>query len=48
MYKEKLDSYFHDKESLLVDAVCRLVSIDSVEGPPAEGAPFGSGPAAAL
>ena len=33
---------------MLVDAVCRLVAIDSVEGEPAPGAPFGPGPAAAL
>ena len=48
MYKEQIEAYFSDKEPLLVDAVCRLVSIDSVEGEPAPGAPFGPGPAAAL
>ena len=48
MYKERIDAYFADKEQLLVDAVCRLVRIDSVEGEPAPGAPFGPGPAAAL
>jgi len=48
MYKEQIESYFEDKEQMLVDAVCRLVSIDSVEGEPAPGAPFGPGPAAAL
>lgn len=48
MYKEQLDAYFSDKEPLLVDAVCRLVSIDSTEGRPMAGAPFGPGPAAAL
>ena len=31
-----------------MDAVCRLVSINSVEGEGAPGAPFGRGPAAAL
>ena len=46
--KEQIETYFADKEALLVDAVERLVSIDSVEGEPAEGAPFGPGPAAAL
>ena len=48
MYKEQLEAYFADKEAMLVDAVCRLVSIDSTEGAPAPGAPFGPGPAAAL
>ena len=48
MYKERIESYFADKEQMLVDAVCRLVSIDSVEGDAAPGAPFGPGPAAAL
>ena len=48
MYKERIDAYFADKEQMLVDAVCRLVSIDSVEGESAPGAPFGPGPAAAL
>lgn len=46
--KEQIDAYFADKEGLLVEAVSRLVSIDSVEGAPAPGAPFGPGPAAAL
>lgn len=48
MYKEQIEAYFQDKQQMLVDAVCRLVSIDSVEGEPAPGAPFGPGPAAAL
>lgn len=48
MYKEQIEAYFADKEPLLVDGVSRLVSIDSVEGTPAPGAPFGPGPAAAL
>ncbi len=48
MYREQLEAYFQDKQGMLVDAVCRLVSIDSVEGTPAPGAPFGPGPAAAL
>lgn len=46
--KEQIETYFADKEKLLVDTVSRLVSIDSVEGEPAPGAPFGPGPAAAL
>ena len=48
MNKELIEQYFADKESVLVDAVCRLVSIDSAEGESAPGAPFGPGPAAAL
>ena len=41
--KEQIDAWFADKEKLLVEAVSRLVSIDSVEGRPAPGAPFGPG-----
>ncbi len=48
MYKQRIDAYFADKEQTLIDAVSRLVSIDSVEGDPAPGMPFGPGPAAAL
>ena len=48
MIREQIEAYFADKEKLLVEAVSRLVSIDSVEGEPAPGAPFGPGPAAAL
>ena len=48
MTREQIEAYFADKERLLVEAVSRLVSIDSVEGKPAPGAPFGPGPAAAL
>ena len=33
--KEQIDAWFADKEKLLVEAVSRLVSIDSVEGRPA-------------
>lgn len=48
MTREQIEAYFADKEPLLVEAVSRLVSIGSVEGAPAPGAPFGPGPAAAL
>ncbi len=48
MIREQIEAYFADKEKLLVEAVSRLVSIDSTEGEPAPGAPFGPGPAAAL
>lgn len=48
MIREQIEAYFTDKEKLLVEAVSRLVAIDSVEGEGAPGAPFGPGPAAAL
>ena len=48
MDRAQIEEYFSDKEPLLIEAVKRLVSIDSVEGAPAPGAPFGPGPAAAL
>ncbi len=48
MIREQIDAYFADQEKTLVEAVSRLVAIDSVEGEPAPGAPFGPGPAAAL
>ncbi len=48
MIKEQIEAYFADKEKLLVEAVSRLVAIDSTEGRPVPGAPFGPGPAAAL
>ena len=48
MYKQQIEAYFADKESQLVDAVCRLVPSTGVEGECAPGAPFGRGSAAAL
>lgn len=48
MYQEQIEAYFADMAPVLVEAICRLVSIDSVEGEPSPGAPFGPGPAAAL
>ena len=48
MTKEQIEAYFAGQEKLLVETVSRLVSIDSTEGKPAPGAPFGPGPAAAL
>lgn len=47
-YQQQIETYFNDKESLLVDAVSRLVAIRSVRGDAAPHAPFGPGPAAAL
>lgn len=47
-YQSQIESYFQDKEVLLVEAVSRLVRVRSVRGEAAPGAPFGPGPAAAL
>ncbi len=47
-YQEQIEAWFAGKEKILVDAVKKLVSIDSVEGPAQPGKPFGPGPAAAL
>lgn len=46
--KHRIDTYFADKAPLLIEAVSRLVRIDSTLGDPAPGQPFGPGPAAAL
>ncbi len=43
-----LETYFADKEPLLVESISRLVRIESTLGDPAPGQPFGPGPAAAL
>ena len=47
-YQQQIETWFADKEPVLIDAVSRLVSIRSIKGDPAPGAPFGPGPAAAL
>lgn len=47
-YQEMIESYFSAKESDLVEAVSRLVSIPSTKGDAQPGMPFGPGPAAAL
>ena len=47
-YQSQIESYFADKEALLLEGISRLVSIRSVKGEPAPAAPFGPGPAAAL
>ena len=46
--QQRIDAYFADKESQLVEAVSRLVRIDSTIGEAKPGKPFGEGPAAAL
>lgn len=47
-YQQQIESYLAGKEALLLEGVSRLVSVRSVKGEPAPGAPFGPGPAAAL
>ena len=47
-YQQQIESWFAGKEALLLEGVSRLVSIRSVKGESAPGAPFGPGPAAAL
>ncbi len=47
-YQQQIEAWFADKQSLLTQAVSRLVSIRSVKGEAAPDAPFGPGPAAAL
>ena len=44
MIREQIEAYFADKEPLLVEAVSRLVAIDSVEGEPAPGPPSAPAP----
>ncbi|MGM9578873.1 MAG: Sapep family Mn(2+)-dependent dipeptidase [Evtepia sp.] len=46
--KQRIDEYFAGKEDQLVQAVSRLVRIDSTLGEAQPGMPFGPGPAAAL
>ena len=48
MHEKAIQHYFADKEPMLVEAVSRLVRIDSTLGPALPGKPFGEGPAAAL
>lgn len=46
----KIEAYFDDpgRRQTLVEAISRLIRIDSTKGAAAKGAPFGPGPAAAL
>ena len=45
---QKIDAYIaQNKEQLLKD-IAALVAVNSVEGTPEEGAPYGAGPRAAL
>lgn len=45
---QEVSAYFDRQEATLVEAVSRLVRIDSTLGEPQPGMPFGPGPAAAL
>jgi hypothetical protein len=44
LYREKIESYFADKQPELISAASRLIAIDSTEGKPEPGKPFGAGP----
>ncbi len=48
LHQSAIEGYFAQQEDLLVEAVSRLVRIDSTLGPAQPGQPFGPGPAAAL
>ena len=44
---QKIDAYIAENKEQLLQDIAALVAIDSVEGTPEEGAPFGKGPRAA-
>ena len=46
--RESLDLFFDRRRAAMVEDIRALVRVDSVKGEPYPGAPFGSGPAAAL
>ena len=45
---QKIDAYIAENKEQLLQDIAALVAIDSVEGTPEEGAPYGAGPRAAL
>ena len=45
---QKIDAYIAENKEQMLQDIAALVAIDSVEGTPEEGAPFGAGPRAAL
>ena len=45
---EKIREYIYNNKERMLSMICDLVSVHSVKGEPAEGAPFGVGPRAAL
>ena len=48
MYQDKITSWFQENRQNMIDDICRLIEIESVSGEPADGKPFGVGPARAL
>ena len=42
---QKIDAYIAENKEQLLQDIAALVAIDSVEGTPEEGAPFGAAPA---
>ena len=45
---QKIDAFIAANKEQILEDIAALVAIDSVEGTPEEGAPFGAGPRAAL
>ena len=45
---QKIDAFIAENKEKLLKDIAALVAINSVEGTPEEGAPFGAGPRAAL
>ena len=48
MYQKELEKYFEKNRDTLLDAVCRLIRMESVKGMEEPGKPFGSATAAVL
>ena len=45
---QKIDAYIAENKEQLLQDIAALVAIDSVEGTPEEGAPYGAGPRARI
>ena len=45
---QKIDAFIAANKEQILEDIAALVAIDSVEGTPEAGAPFGAGPRAAL
>lgn len=48
MYQKELERYFEENKEAFLDAICRLIRIESIKGPEEPGSPFGKAPAEAL
>ena len=48
LLRQEIDRFVEENTEAIKRDIARLVAIDSVEGTPEEGAPFGKGPRAAL